>query len=132
MVDQSNFPRNHQFYISSIASVLLNLVERHTMAPLVTGASGFIGAHVFIQLLNKGYSVRGTVRSQAKADYFTAKFPEAAKSKQISFVIVKDIAQPGAFKDAVKGSLISTLVDCRCRLYYSCCESVSFQNHGLQ
>ena len=78
------------------------------MAPLVlvTGPSGFIGAHVFTQLLKKGYAVRGTVRSQSKADYFTNRFLEAAKSNQISFVIVKDIAQPGAFKDAVKGAVL--------------------------
>jgi NADPH-dependent methylglyoxal reductase len=76
------------------------------MAPLVlvTGPSGFIGAHVFTQLLKKGYSVRGTVRSQSKADYFTDRFPEAALSGQISFVIVKDIAQQGAFEDAVKST----------------------------
>lgn len=75
------------------------------MAPLVlvTGPSGFIGAHVFTQLIEKGYSVRGTVRTQSKADFFLHKFPSAAKSGQISFVIVKDIAQPGAFSQAVKG-----------------------------
>jgi nucleoside-diphosphate-sugar epimerase len=73
------------------------------MAPriLVTGPSGFIGAHVFSQLIQKGYSVRGTVRSQAKADFFKKKYPDA----DMSFVIVEDIAQPGAFKDAVKGSI---------------------------
>ena len=75
------------------------------MSPLVlvTGPSGFIGAHVFAQLVHKGYSVRGTVRSRSKADYFRERFPEATLAHQISFVIVKDIAQPGAFKDAVKG-----------------------------
>ena len=75
------------------------------MAPLVlvTGPNGFIGAHVFTQLLSKGYAIRGTVRSPSKADYFSQKFPAAATSGQISFVIVKDIAQPGAFKNAVKG-----------------------------
>jgi nucleoside-diphosphate-sugar epimerase len=78
------------------------------MAPLVlvTGPSGFIGAHVFTQLIKEGYSVRGTVRSQSKADYFREKFPEATKSHQISFVIVKDIAQPGAFEDAVKSNFL--------------------------
>jgi GDP-mannose 4,6 dehydratase len=75
-----------------------------TALVLVTGPSGFIGAHVFSQLLEKGYSVRGTVRSQSKADFFLRKFPEAAESGRISFAIIKDIAKPGAFKDALKGT----------------------------
>jgi nucleoside-diphosphate-sugar epimerase len=66
---------------------------------LVTGPSGFIGAHVFSQLIQKGYSVRGTVRSQSKADFLKNKYPNA----DLSFTIVEDIAQSGAFKDAVKG-----------------------------
>jgi len=70
---------------------------------LVTGANGFIGAHVVSQLLKNNYLVRGTVRSQSKADYFTIKYPEATKSGQISFVVVKDIAKPDAFEDAIKG-----------------------------
>lgn len=35
---------------------------------LVTGISGFIGKHCAVALLNKGYRVRGTVRSLARAD----------------------------------------------------------------
>ena len=35
---------------------------------LVTGASGFIGLHCVQQLLQQGYRVRGTVRSEARAD----------------------------------------------------------------
>src|SRR3982751_635666 len=34
---------------------------------LVTGASGFVGKWCVIKLLEKGYRVRGTVRSDAKA-----------------------------------------------------------------
>jgi nucleoside-diphosphate-sugar epimerase len=75
------------------------------MAPLVlvTGTSGFIGAHVFIQLLETGSSVRGTVRSQSKANYFTKRFPKEAKEGRISFIIVEEIAKSGAFKGAIKG-----------------------------
>jgi 3-oxoacyl-ACP reductase-like protein len=81
-----------------------------TMPPLVlvTGPSGFIGAHIFSQLLEKGYFVRGTVRSQHKTEYFTTNYPEAAKSGQMSFVIVEDMAQPGAFKNAIKGTSVRT------------------------
>ena len=33
---------------------------------LVTGASSFVAIHTIIQLLEKGYSVRGTIRSLSK------------------------------------------------------------------
>lgn len=35
---------------------------------LVTGASGFIGLHCVLQLLQQGYRVRGTVRSRVRAE----------------------------------------------------------------
>jgi dihydroflavonol-4-reductase len=35
---------------------------------LVTGISGYVGQHCAAELLSKGYSVRGTVRSEKKAD----------------------------------------------------------------
>jgi len=38
----------------------------------VTGASGFIAKHIVLQLLEKGYSVRGSVRNDAKAKEVTA------------------------------------------------------------
>ncbi|KAH7104768.1 NAD(P)-binding protein [Auriculariales sp. MPI-PUGE-AT-0066] len=69
---------------------------------LVTGASGFLGAHVCRTFLARGYQVRGTVRSPPKGDYlrnlFEAEFPGA-----FTYVIVKDISEPGAFDEAVKG-----------------------------
>ena len=33
----------------------------------LTGASGFIGGSVAVQLINAGYAVRGLVRDRAKA-----------------------------------------------------------------
>lgn len=38
---------------------------------LVTGASGFVGKWCVVKLLEKGYHVRGTVRSDAKGDLVT-------------------------------------------------------------
>ena len=35
---------------------------------LVTGVSGFLGGHLALQLLNAGYTVRGSIRSLDKAD----------------------------------------------------------------
>ncbi len=35
---------------------------------LVTGITGFLGSHTAIQLLNKGYAVRGTLRDMKRAD----------------------------------------------------------------
>lgn len=42
--------------------------DRANTAVLVTGASGFIGLHCVLQLLEQGYRVRGTVRSKGRAD----------------------------------------------------------------
>ncbi|EHK49473.1 uncharacterized protein TrAtP1_010700 [Trichoderma atroviride] len=68
---------------------------------LITGASGFIAAHVVEAFLRKGYNVRGTVRSE-KAAAEVLKM-HAKYSGQISVAIVPDIAAPNAFDEAVKG-----------------------------
>lgn len=36
---------------------------------MVTGITGFIGSHVAVQLLNQGYSVRGTLRKLSQAEH---------------------------------------------------------------
>jgi len=70
-------------------------------ATLVTGASGFVGAHVLDLLLKRGYHVRGTVRSQRKADQILAQYPQY-KGK-LDFVIVEDISRENAFQGKLDG-----------------------------
>ncbi|KZT38287.1 NAD(P)-binding protein [Sistotremastrum suecicum HHB10207 ss-3] len=69
---------------------------------LVSGTSGFIGAWVARTLLEKGYTVRGTVRSDAKGEYLKKLFASYGEGK-FEYVIVKDIEADGAFDEAVKG-----------------------------
>lgn len=67
---------------------------------LLTGANGFVGSHVLDQLLARGFSVRGVVRSQAKAQQVLADFPGHGPS--LDFGIVPDITAQGAFDEVVK------------------------------
>jgi len=71
------------------------------MRVLLTGGSGFIAAHVLDTLLQHGHSVVTTVRSQSKADKIKEAHPDTPKDK-LDFAIVEDIAQEGAFDEAVK------------------------------
>ncbi|KAI9328453.1 hypothetical protein DFJ73DRAFT_665260 [Zopfochytrium polystomum] len=68
---------------------------------LVTGVTGFVAAHVAKELLSRGFHVRGTVRSLAKAEHLKTVLPHPAN---LSFAVVKDLTDAGAFDDAVKGA----------------------------
>lgn len=68
---------------------------------LVTGASGFIAAHVVEAFLKKGYNVRGTVRSEKTAE--EVRKTHSKYAQQLSFAIVPDMAAANAFDEAVKG-----------------------------
>ncbi|KAI9793383.1 MAG: methylglyoxal reductase (NADPH-dependent) gre2 [Peltula sp. TS41687] len=70
------------------------------MRVLLTGGSGFIAAHVLAVLLDHGHSVVTTVRSEDKAKQIKSRYPNLS-TDQLDFAIVKDIAQEGAFEQAV-------------------------------
>jgi nucleoside-diphosphate-sugar epimerase len=68
---------------------------------LVTGATSFIAGHIIKLLLEKGYHVRGTVRSQAKESHVLETIPENLRH-QVSFVHIADITSD-SFDEAVQG-----------------------------
>ena len=68
----------------------------------VTGASGFIATHLVEQLLAKGYTVRGTVRSTKdlnKYKYLTD-LPGASERLQL---FAANLSEEGSFDEAVLG-----------------------------
>ncbi|KAG8937756.1 methylglyoxal reductase (NADPH-dependent) gre2 [Tulasnella sp. 408] len=68
---------------------------------LVTGASGFIGAWVAKALLERGFTVIGTVRSDPRGEYLKTLFQQY--ENRFSYVIVPDVGKSGAFDEAVVG-----------------------------
>jgi len=67
---------------------------------LVTGTTGFIGAHVTDELLSRGHKVRGVARSATKADQMIQARPQ--HHGRLDFVIIEDLTQPGVFDESVK------------------------------
>ena len=58
---------------------------------LVTGATGYIAVWIIKFLLERGYSVRGTVRSESKGLHLKKQF--ASYGDKLELVNVADIAQ---------------------------------------
>lgn len=62
---------------------------------LVTGANGYIAVWVVKSLLDAGFSVRGTVRSESKAGHLRTLFASAGDKFEV--VIVDDITKVRPF-----------------------------------
>ncbi|KAG6009224.1 hypothetical protein E4U21_003077 [Claviceps maximensis] len=70
----------------------------------ITGATGLIGFQTLKQLLQKGYSVRAAVRTQAGFDRIASLECIRDYTSQLSSVVVPDNTVPGAYDEAVQGA----------------------------
>jgi nucleoside-diphosphate-sugar epimerase len=82
---------------------------------LVTGASGFVGKWCVVKLLEKGYRVRGTIRSEAKAnqvhDTVAAVVGDAAANLQlVQADILDDTGWAAAMKDVSAVMHVATVI----------------------
>ncbi|HAA16834.1 MAG TPA: hypothetical protein DCE41_36020 [Cytophagales bacterium] len=69
---------------------------------LVTGASGFIASHIIIQLLEKGYAVRGTVRKLSRAESIRAIIAKHAPVDDLTFAEA-ELMDAASWQAAVAG-----------------------------
>jgi dihydroflavonol-4-reductase len=71
---------------------------------LVTGGTGFIGLHCLQQLLDKGYNVRTTIRSESrKQEVMDAMKKHSSNCENLEFFIA-DLLNDDGWKEAVEGS----------------------------
>ncbi|KII83962.1 hypothetical protein PLICRDRAFT_433447 [Plicaturopsis crispa FD-325 SS-3] len=70
---------------------------------LVTGFTGYIGSHLTQQLLEAGYSVRGTTRSAKKATFLREKFTREFGEGRLEVLEIPDVTVEGVLDEAIKG-----------------------------
>ncbi len=74
-----------------------------TKTVLVTGGNGYIGSWVVKELLEKGYTVRATVRDKNKTEKFRHLLGIAEKSAGKLDIWEADLLKEGSYDDAVRG-----------------------------
>lgn len=70
---------------------------------LVTGVSGFLGAHVALELLRQGYAVRGSVRNMAKSNWVSESLAAAGADVTRFEVCTLDLLKDDGWSDALAG-----------------------------
>ena len=71
---------------------------------LLTGVNSYIASHIGLQLLRKGYTVRGVSRSESAKEHLLSGAFKGYDS-QYEHAIVSDMTVEGAFDKAVQGEL---------------------------
>ena len=70
---------------------------------LVTGGTGFLGAHIIVQLLNAGHDVRTTLRSLKRRDELFAMIRTGGADPAGLTLVEADLEQDAGWSEAVQG-----------------------------
>ena len=70
---------------------------------LVTGATGFIGLHCIQQLLDQGYEVRGTLRTETRKNEVKEAMKKHSSNPQNLELVFTDLLKDEGWDEAVKG-----------------------------
>ena len=70
---------------------------------LVTGASGFLAIHCIVQLLEQGYSVRGTLRNMAREKEVRESVHKYVNADERLTIVRADLLQDESWGQAVQG-----------------------------
>lgn len=70
---------------------------------LVTGASGFIAAHCIIELLNHGYTIRGTVRDASRSEKLRAMIAKHSSRTDALEFVSADLTDAASWDAAAAG-----------------------------
>lgn len=90
---------------STKGPIFENLAVQKGSWILVTGVNGYIASHIANQLLQLGYSVRGTVRDQSKSKWIKELFEAKYENCNFELAQVEDAVCSGAFDNAIQGRL---------------------------
>ncbi|KAF8608364.1 NAD(P)-binding protein [Ceratobasidium sp. AG-I] len=77
---------------------------------LLTGGNGFIAVHILLLLIQRGYTVTTTVRSESKTTFLRQKFSDPVSKGQLKFAIVADITTSGAFDEVFKSNSFDSVL----------------------
>jgi dihydroflavonol-4-reductase len=70
---------------------------------LITGASGFIGAHTVLEFLNNGYEVRGSIRDLSRADSLKTMLAKHTEHIENLEFVAATLTEPLGWNEAVAG-----------------------------
>ena len=70
---------------------------------LVTGGTGFIGLHCIQQLLDQGYKVRTTIRSDTRIDEVLGAMKKHSSNSENLEIFIADLMEDAGWAEAVTG-----------------------------